>query len=427
VGKNNNEDDGLYKGGEMRRLLNISVLLSMMIVWLMPVLAWNAAGASDLPVVSDRVYSKLVAEDDSTIVWVFLHDKDPLGDKLKRIAPSTSWLSARAIERHRIKGLPLVTEMDRPVAEDAVEYLRDAGLRVRNISRWFTAVSGWVDRSSLKKIAEIPWVDSVRVVRTYRRALEPPVQVEDPLRREAVPDDDPLDYGTSHTQLAQIGIVEAHRAGYDGSGVLIGFLDGGYNPDLPAFASTNVIATWDFINDDEDVADNDPQQMDHGTKTWSVCGAFVPGTLIGGAYGADFILAKTERIGVEIEIEEDDYVAGLEWFHTMGVDIVSSSLGYPDFYDYGDLNGRTAVTTKAVNHAASRGILVVTAAGNEGNNKSRPWIIPPSDSDSAIAAGGVTSDGRRLNLTSWRWLQVCAWRLRTAAIVFPAAHRCLRR
>jgi len=384
----------------MRVWIKPPLFLCAATFWIVLSFIWCPAGAFTRPVVSARVYAKLATETDSAAVWVFLHDKDPLGDKLSRVAPTTSWISARAVERHRVKGLPLVTEDDRPISKDAVGHLVGAGLRVRTVSRWFTAVSGWVNHGSLKRIAEISWVDSVRVVQTYRRPLAPVIPKEESLPREMIPRDDEIDYGPSQTQLAQIGIIDAHRAGYDGSGVLIGFLDTGYNLDHEAFASTQVIDTWDFINGDEDVSDDDNSQMHHGTMTWSACGAFVPGKLIGAAYGADFMLAKTEIASDEIEIEEDFYVLGLEWFDSLGVDIVSSSLGYPDWYEYGDLNGRTAITTKAVNHAASRGILVVTAAGNEGNNKSRPWIIPPADSDSAIAVGAVLASGARWSSSS---------------------------
>ncbi len=38
-----------------------------------------------------------------------------------------------------------------------------------------------------------------------------------------------------------------------------------------------------------------------------------PGSLVAPAFGASAILAKTEDVSQEVPIEEDQWVAGLEW------------------------------------------------------------------------------------------------------------------
>jgi hypothetical protein len=94
----------------------------------------------------------------------------------------------------------------------------------------------------------------------------------------------------------------------------------------------------------------------------------------------------------EVQGEEDDYVRALEWAESLGADVVSSSLGYFDWYTYSDMDGNTAVTTIAADIAAAKGVTIVTAAGNEGP---LPWpgIIAPSDGDSVLAIGAVDSNG----------------------------------
>jgi len=87
-----------------------------------------------------------------------------------------------------------------------------------------------------------------------------------------------------------------------------------------------------------------------------------PGQLIGAAYDASFILAEVEDIESEFPIEEDRYVAGLEFVEMHGTDLATSSLGYDDWLEYDDMDGRTAVSTRAVNIATSMGLICVTGS-----------------------------------------------------------------
>ncbi len=128
-------------------------------------------------------------------------------------------------------------------------------------------------------------------------------------------------------------------------------------------------------------------------------GGYAPGTLIGPAYGADFLLAKTETDKFERPIEEDYWVAGIEWAESLGAEVVSSSLGYTDWYTFADMNGLTAVTTRAANRAAELGVVVVNAAGNE---RGAAWnhIIAPADGFEVLAVGAVTSSGAIASFSS---------------------------
>ncbi|MEE9166843.1 MAG: S8/S53 family peptidase, partial [Candidatus Neomarinimicrobiota bacterium] len=126
------------------------------------------------------------------------------------------------------------------------------------------------------------------------------------------------------------------------------------------------------------------------------------------AYGARFLLAKTEIIDEEIEQEEDNFVAALEWGEVLGAQVASSSLGYIDWYSYCDMDGNTAVTTRAVDIAVSLGVVCVTAAGNQGA-ESPPenpcdtlthYIMAPADADSVISVGAVNGSGTIAHFSS---------------------------
>jgi len=154
-----------------------------------------------------------------------------------------------------------------------------------------------------------------------------------------------------------------------------------------------LVATHDFINGDDDVIDQNNSQRFHGTAVLSLLAGFEEGQLIGSAYGASYILAKTEVLLGETEAEEDYWIAAAEWMESLGVDIISSSLGYIDWYDTTQLDGQTAAITQAANIAVSLGVIVVNAAGNEGDNPAWRMVTPPADGDSVIAVGAVDSQG----------------------------------
>lgn len=302
------------------------------------------------PVASDgATISRGVREAAQTAnpIWVFLKDKGPTSNDLETAA--RGWITPRAAERIARRGRPYDPNQDRPVFDVYRQDLVSSGLVIRAESRWLNAVAGVVPAERLRALTALPFVDSVRPVAIYRRPLDERHPGFAPLPLPALPKPSTLDYGNSLDQIQAIEVDVLHDRvpPLDGHGVRIGFLDTGYSLAIDAFKDLQVIATRDFINGDTDVGDGDTLQMDHGTATLSVCGGFLPGQLIGVAYGAEFALAKTEIVSEEIRIEEDYWVAGLEWIDSLGCDIASSSLGYIDWYTAADLNGSTATTTIA--------------------------------------------------------------------------------
>ncbi len=314
-------------------------------------------------------------------------------------------LSERALRRRQRLNIPL-DWYDLPVNENYVRQVQRLGAEIVHRSRWLNAVSVRCDEAVLARIRALPFVVDVRPVRVFRAKFPSP---ERGFRREV---EDSV-YGTAFRQAEMLGVPVMHQAGYRGRGVLIGMLDSGFKIDVSAFdsilASGRLVAKYDFVHNDTSVGfdssagDWDLEGYVHGTMTFSCIGANVPGVMVGVAPEASFALAKTEitdTMGVDFErqIEEDNWVAGIEWLDSLGVDIVSSSLGYYDFqgdsqdYSFDQLNGDFAITTVAADVAASRGIAVFNSAGNE-RGSSWNHIIAPADGDSVCAVGAVQFNG----------------------------------
>ena len=167
-------------------------------------------------------------------------------------------------------------------------------------------------------------------------------------------------------------------------------LDTGFYTEHESINENNILNEWDFINNDSETQNEDGDvndQHNHGTFILSVIGGAKEGQLYGPAYESQFLLAKTEDLTQEQPIEEDWFVAALEWGESLGADISSSSLGYIDWYEYEDLDGQTATTTIGINIATENGMICVTSAGNYGND----GIIAPADAYDVISVGAVDS------------------------------------
>jgi hypothetical protein len=296
----------------------------------------------------------------------------------------------------------LVDGRDVSISSTTVDRIRHMGVRVRQLSRWFKAVSVEASPTQIDQLVQLDLIRQIDLVARFNRiSLPEPAESERiPMPPDATTID--LNYGGSLTQNLFIKAVKMHRAGYTGKGILIAMFDSGFNTNHVAFDSTSIVTTRDFINGDTDVTGSDctdePQDR-HGTVTFGVVGGYVPGTLIGTAFEADFALAKTEITcgGTEIKVEEDNWIAAAEWADSIGADIITASLGYYIFQDSGSytmdqLDGNTARITIAADIAASKNILVCTAGGNERNDAVWPTIIFPADGDSVLAVGATNPD-----------------------------------
>ncbi|MXZ75659.1 MAG: S8 family serine peptidase [Gemmatimonadetes bacterium] len=336
---------------------------------------------------------------DRTKVWVYLADKgDPSGTGYAlAVAAAEDRLTPRAQRRLAMRGNGPAGWEDIPIHTPYVNRIAESGVLIHYMSRWHNAVSVSGDPKLIQSLAELPFVLRIEAVDRLRRP--PPVTP----RRHAPPETTPshrrtranrFDYGPSFVQSNQLQVPELHDIGLSGQGVLVALFDTGFSLDHAAFDSlrSRVEAQHDFVEDHLGMA-GFPYDV-HGTQVLSVIGGFAPGKLVGPAFGARYLLASTEAVTFENEIEEDWWIAALEWADSLGVDVVCSSLGYIDWYAYEDMDGKSAMISRAASMAADRGIVVVSAMGNLGG---QPYekMSAPSDSEKVISVGAVDASGNR--------------------------------
>lgn len=359
------------------------------------------------PVLQARVWLT-----DKGVVHGFLSPGNPAYDD------AVAHLNERALRR-RSKVLPpdhIVSTRDLPVLAEYRAAIESIGVDVLQSSRWFNTLLILSDTTLYATIESLPFVDSVSrlgVVLTGRTVARNKVLSEDISDVSPPFSDDPSlgclsqSYGLAESQLLRIGADHAHRIGISGSGVLIGVLDAGFDwRDHPALANVDVVAERDFVNGDDITSDEQGQtpSRDHGTLVLSVIAGLDRGRLIGAAPDAHFALAKTEDVATETPVEEDNFVAGLEWLESLGVDITNTSLGYTTFdspyfsHGDGDLDGKSAFASRGVNYATSLGIVNVTSAGNEYTSFRRVGV--PGEADSAIAVAALDSADNRAPFSS---------------------------
>jgi len=366
-------------------------------------LAASAAGqASSTSKISLPLQAALTSSSDTEVhkVWVFFAYKDESSAAYHK---ASTMFTDRALTRRA--DIP-VDSYDLPVNRIYIDTIAALGGQVLRISRWLNAASVNLTASQITRAANLPFIRRIAPVLTLIRSVDPE---NSSFEKQLFFDS--AQYGPSYIQNHMLGVDSLHRltvpsadstVPLDGAGILIAFFDTGYLLTHPSFDSLRVVDTWDFINNDVSVDDLSPSsaQRDHGTAVVSAAAGYAPGSLIGPAWRADVLLAKTEITAQEIQVEEDNWVAAAEWADSLGADIISTSLGYYDWYTYADMDGNTALCTIAADLAASRGILMINCAGNEGNIDWH-YIIAPADGDSVVAVGAVDATGVITDFSSW--------------------------
>jgi subtilisin family serine protease len=300
------------------------------------------------------------------------------------------YFDKKAIERRLMNNVSLFDYVDMPVNQNYINQIEVLSSDYVGESRWFNMVMISASNENIEIIRNFPFVKNIEIVSEKNNLL--PTNIRENQTSEILEE---VKIRLS-PQILRMGAEYFEDKKIDGKGIRIAVFDGGF-PDVEkheAFKhlrdNNQIIKTWNFPGKKENVYGWDS----HGTEVLSCIAGIKTDTVgnqtkLGMATGAEFLLARTE-INSEPRKEEFWWLQAVEWADKNGADIINSSLGYGiQRYNYSDMDGKTSLVARAANLAASKGILVCNAAGNEGSTKNWMKIITPADADSVLTVGGI--------------------------------------
>ena len=349
--------------------------------------------------------------------WVAFTDKKGTPYSIDK---PEAFLSPRAIELRKAHGIA-IDERDLPVNPDYVRQVLalDTAARCFTTTKWLNGMTVYALRDDMKEAVErLPFVDSVELTDVPKDTLLPPWEPSyvfpgsggNPVfsyQSDVLKNKD-FDYGNATTQVRVNNVQWLHRMGFRGEGMQMMVLDGG-------FQNIDTISCFGILRDDHRLLGarnfvepgKDPMRKhSHGTMVLSCIASYLPGKLVGTAPMVQVYVAQTEESGSEDRVEEDNWVAGVEYADSLGCQVLNSSLGYTVFDDsinqrtYADLTGEVSRASRAATIAASKGLLICNSAGNEGAAKWK-YIGTPADAKDILTVGAVNVKGKRAYFSSF--------------------------
>ncbi len=314
------------------------------------------------------------------------------------------YLSAKSVARRQRQGIQ-VDSTDLPVSPAYVSRIVSENVQLIGKSKWNNTLLVKVrDQRHIKALRALPFVKDAVKVWTSPDSLKPTVRSlfhQELNKWEAAPDDE---YGFGGANIDLVKGRGLHQSGFKGKGMTIAVLDGGFmNMDrIPAMKNVKIAGTHDFVAfPSADIF----KEADHGTKVMSTMALNMPGTYIGTAPEAEFWLMRTEEVQTESLAEEDYWAFAAEYADSVGVDMISSSLGFQDFDDkttdhqYADLDGERALISHTASMLSGKGIILVNSAGNDGVGTWKK-INFPADAKDILAVGAVNRSRKNATFSS---------------------------
>lgn len=344
--------------------------------------------------------SALLAQDYNYKFRLTLKDK---GQTPYTIDKPEEFLSPKAIERRHRQGFAIDTS-DLPISSEYLKAIENVGGVIVAKSKWMKTVAVHCSDSMLvDKYKELPFVSDALFVWKGKPKGE--------TKTDSIvtyPSTETVAFGNyyskSGTNIELNNGQSLHHAGFKGKGMTIAVIDAGFNhlPQIEMLNNLDIKGYKGFVYENEDLFNNANQ---HGLNVLSCIGTNKPMQFVGTAPEASFWLFGSEDSRSEFPIEEDYWATAIEYADSVGVDVVNTSLGYNNFdkpaksYTHKDLDGKTALISRAADKASQKGMLVVISAGNSGDSEWKK-ITPPSDAVNVLTVGAIQQDSSIVGFSS---------------------------
>ncbi|MDN3676539.1 S8 family serine peptidase [Flavobacterium paronense] len=313
-------------------------------------------------------------------------------------------LSQRSLDRRTNQNIALDSK-DVPIHQPYVDQIIAAsGIEVKAKSKWFNAVHVRGAINDIQNLASLSFVDHIyfadRSLNTSGKMKKSSKISGINAVNKVLETTTIFDYGNSTNQIQMLNANLLHQQNFTGSGKIIAVMDAGFPsvdvaPPFQRLRDNNqILGGYNFVDRNSDFY----TRNSHGTLVLSTMGGFQASQLVGTAPDANYYLFITEDADTENPIEESNWVEAAEMADSLGVDIITTSLGYFDYdnpnysYTYSDMNGTTSFISKGADIAFSRGMICVASAGNSGSSPLNPHIAVPADAINVLAIGAVKSD-----------------------------------
>ncbi|KQT17973.1 serine protease [Chryseobacterium sp. Leaf404] len=338
------------------------------------------------------------------LVFVYFNGKP---NKAAFYANPLSELTQKSLNRRTSLGIAL-NDQDAPLETSYVQAVQNLGLTVADKSKWLNGVAVTVNQAQVNQIKALPFVQSVE---SFAKNSSLTLKVQNQNKFQEFQNINTVfNYGSGLDQIDQINLKPLHLAGYTGTGIAVAVIDSGF-PSVDngmtfsrLWANNQIKAGYDFVTKTSNIYEHNLNA--HGTAVLGAIGGFVQDQFVGSAPDANFYLYRSEDATAEVPEEEMYWIEAAEEADRQGVDLITTSLGYAIFddpkysYTYSQMNGITSFIARGAEIAVNKGIFVLFAAGNSGE---QPWhyIVTPADNSKVFTIGSVDGAGNSSPFSSY--------------------------